>query len=83
MKFFISEFIGTFIIVLSVLVTSNPLFIAAAFLCAIILTAGDLNPIVTMAMVLSGKLKYSAALEYLIGQVLGGAGAFLIYSIYK
>jgi len=83
MKFFISEFIGTFILVLSILVTSNPIFIAAAFLCAITvasLSAGHLNPVVSFVMALSGKIKYSSAFEYLIGQILGALGAFLIYN---
>ena len=83
MKFFISEFIGTFILVLSILVTADPIFITAAFLCAITIasaSAGHINPIVSLVMALSGKINYIQAFEYLIGQVIGGTFAFLVYT---
>jgi glycerol uptake facilitator-like aquaporin len=82
MSIILSEFIGTFIILISVLTNNNAIYIAAAFLAAITIAASsgaNLNPIVTLIMVLKGVIPTALVLQYLIGQVCGGLGAFFVY----
>lgn len=81
---FLAEFIGTFILVLSILVTGNPLFIAAAFLAAITIASkvsgGHVSPIVSLVMLMNGTIKMSQFLVYVPAQL---AGALTAYGAYK
>jgi len=81
MQIFISELIGTFILVAVILMTQNPLFIALAFLAAIILSSlsgGHINPVVTMIMAVKGNIPKIEIPEYLSGQIAGGLIAFML-----
>ncbi len=81
MKIVVSEFIGTFILVLAILVNTNALYIAAAFLAAITIAASSgahLNPVVSMVMWLNGKIATSSLPYYIVPQILGGLFAVLV-----
>lgn len=79
---FISEFIGTFILVISILITGNPLFITAAFLAAITiakLSGGHLNPVVTLAAWLNKSINNSQIIMYLSPQILASILAYFVF----
>ena len=85
---FIAEFLGTFVLVLSILATANPIYIAAAFLAAITIlskiSGGHINPVVTLAMFMNGTLNLKQVLIYIPAQILGALGAYYTYNlIYK
>ena len=83
MQIFLSELIGTFILVAVILMSQNTVFIALAFLGAILiasLSGGHINPVVTMIMSIKGKIPRVEIPEYLSGQI---AGALLAYMVTK
>jgi glycerol uptake facilitator-like aquaporin len=81
---YLAEFLGTFILVTAILLTGNPLFIAAGFLAAITMTGGisggHLNPAVSLAMVTKGDLPTAKLPGYVVAQV---AGALLALAAFK
>jgi glycerol uptake facilitator-like aquaporin len=82
---FLAEFIGTFILVLSILATGNPLFIAAAFLAAITIASkasgGHLNPAVSLVMLMNGSIKSTQFFVYVPAQVAGAITAYMAYKL--
>jgi aquaporin Z len=83
LKIFGAEFLGTFILVLSILATANPIYIAAAFLTAITIiskiSGGHINPVVTIAMFMNGTISGSQVLAYIPAQVLGALAAYYAF----
>jgi aquaporin Z len=83
---FLGELLGTFILVLSILATANPLYITAAFLASITiiskLSGGHINPAVTLAMYMNGTLTKNQALGYIPGQLAGAVVAYYAYKAY-
>lgn len=81
---YLAEFLGTFILVIAILLTGNPLFIAAAFLAAITITGslsgGHLNPAVSLTMVAKGDLPVAKLPGYVVAQV---AGALFALAVFK
>lgn len=85
MKFIelVPEFLGTFALIFSVLATGNWLVIGLT-LAAVIFLVGDLsganvNPVVSMALYMTGTMNLKKMLEYWVAQGLGGAAAALVY----
>lgn len=80
----ISEFVGTFILVLAILVSGQPMYIAAAFFAAITIaggvSGGHLNPAVSLTMLTKGDLGMSSFIQYAGAQV---AGALLALAVAK
>lgn len=76
---YLAEFIGTFILVLAIVMTAQPLMIAGAFLAAILLvgpfSGGHINPAVTLAMLFKGDMSFATAAPYIIAQVAGALAA--------
>ena len=79
----IAEFIGTFILIISILITGNPIYIAAAFLAAITIvgkfSGGHINPVVSLTMFLNGTIKSNQILEYIGPQIIAAVSAFYMY----
>ena len=75
----LAEFLGTFILLLAVLLTGNPLFIAAGFLAAITISGGHLNPAVSLAMVAKGDLPAARFPAYAAAQVAGALAALAVF----
>ncbi len=91
MKKYLAEFIGTFFFVLVIVMTVNngtgalaPLAIGSALMVMIYATGhisgGHLNPAVSLAVMLRGKLSRQDFPYYVIAQLLGAALAALIAS---
>lgn len=85
MKVYLTEFIGTFFLVLVIALTGSPLAIGAA-LTALVYMGGYIsgahyNPAVTLGLLLSKKIKSPIALRYMIVQLIGAicaAGMFYL-----
>ena len=64
-----------------ILMSQNTIFIAIAFLAAILvasLSGSHINPIVTMVMSIKGKIPKVEIPEYLSGQIAGGFIAYML-----
>lgn len=86
MKKYITEFIGTFFLVLTVGLSVNggagnmaPIAIGAALMVMIYagghISGGHYNPAVTLAVLIRGKISTAEALPYMVVQIIGGAAA--------
>jgi aquaporin Z len=87
MKKYITEFIGTFFLVLAVGLTGNPLAIGAALMVMIYagghISGGHYNPAVTLAILIRGRIATGEAMVYMGSQLAGAAAAALVVGIYK
>lgn len=79
----VAEFLGTFLLILSILVTGNAFVIGASLAVIILLIGGvsgaHVNPAVSLAMWLKGGLSMNEYLLYLSAQMAGGASALYAY----
>ena len=84
---FLAEFFGTFLLLMSILTTGNFAIIGLTLAATIFLvgnvSGANLNPAVSLAMYLSGKLDIVRFLGYSLAQMLGGAAAFYSYTYVK
>lgn len=84
---YLAEFIGTFTLVMVILVTGNPIMIGAALTVIILLTSsisgGHVNPAVSMAMVSLKQLETELLFPYIASQILGGLAAVEVFHRYK
>src|SRR5260221_1164880 len=87
MKKYITEFIGTFFLVLTVGLTGNPLAIGSVLMVMIYagghISGGHYNPAVTLAVLIRRKITSSDALVYMGSQLAGGLIAALIVGIFR
>jgi aquaporin Z len=87
MKKYITEFIGTFFLVLTVGLTGNPLAIGSALMVMIYagghISGGHYNPAVTLAVLIRGKITRRDALVYMGCQLAGGLIAALIVGVFR
>jgi aquaporin Z len=88
MKKFITEFIGTFFLVLTVgLTKGNPLPVGAALMVMIYagghISGGHYNPAVTLAVFIRGRISSSDTLVYMGSQLAGAVVAALIVGVFQ
>ena len=78
MKNYITEFIGTFFLVLAIGLTGNPLAIGGMLMVMVYMgghiSGAHYNPAVSIAMIFRGLLSVKEAINYILSQL---AGAFL------
>ena len=82
---FFVEFLGVFVFVYVILATGNPVAIGAT-LTAIIyavrnISGGHINPAVSIAMNLAGKINTTKLAGYIAAQILGAVAAVLLYKM--
>lgn len=79
----LSEFLGAFLLVLSILATGNAFVIGATLTVIILLIGGvsgaHVNPAVSFAIFLKGGLSVTELLAYLAAQYVGGVSALYAY----
>src|SRR5262249_9641950 len=91
MKNYVTEFIGTFFLVLTIGLTviggtpMAPLAIGASLMIMVYMgghiSGGHYNPAVSLALLLRGKLAAAQFLPYVVAQILGAfAAAWAVYS---
>ena len=83
----LAEFLGIFLLVLSVLASGGNAFVVGGTLTLIILLIGNLsganvNPAISLAMFLRGSLSMNEMFSYIVVQALAGAGAFYAWSAF-
>src|SRR5215204_3547679 len=90
MNKYITEFIGTFFLVLAVGFASGEhaiLVIASALMVMIYagghISGGHYNPAVTLAVLIRGRIGMSDALIYIVSQIAGAVAAALIVGFFK
>lgn len=71
----LTEFVGTFFLVLVVALTGNPLAIGTILMVMVYagghISGAHYNPAVTVGLLMSGKIKNGDAIGYIIAQLLG------------
>jgi glycerol uptake facilitator-like aquaporin len=76
----IAEFAGAMLLVISILITGNPIFIGATLaLCIYLLgnTSGShVNPAVSIVFYMKGDMNLYTLITYTVAQMLGGISAF-------
>jgi aquaporin Z len=77
---FLTEFLGTFLLLISILATGNAFIIGATLSLVILLigtiSGGHVNPAVSLAMFIKGALTGAELAGYVISQLLGAVAAF-------
>jgi len=80
----LAEYLGTFLLVLSVLSLSNPIFIGIIFTVILFLiipvSGGAVNPAVSLVYYLNGKLGMKEALIYTVVQVIAAGSSYYVYA---
>jgi len=84
---YLAEFLGTFTLIMVILVTGNPIMIGATVTLVILLTSsisgGHINPAVSFAMVSIKQMETEQLVPYIASQILGGLAAVEVYHRYK
>lgn len=79
MKNLIVEFLGSLILLFSIVASGNPIIIGLTLALIIMMggkiSGGHFNPMVSIAMYLKGKLSFNNLAPYIIAQVGGGIAA--------
>ena len=83
MENFVIEFLGTFALLLSIVLSrGNPLVIGGTLALAILLggkiSGGHFNPAVSTAFLLNKKMKLNAYIPYIAAQLLGATVAVML-----
>ena len=83
----LSEFLGTFLLVLAIIASGGNPWVAGATLALVILLVGSMsgayiNPAVSLAMYLKGALSSQELASYVVVQMLGGAASLYAYNAF-
>ncbi len=83
----LAEFLGTFLLVLSILASGGNAYAIGATLVVVVLLIGKLsgghvNPAVSAAMYMKGALSLKELLAYSVSQVAGGAASLYAYRVF-
>jgi aquaporin Z len=82
----LSECVGTFLLLTSILFTGNWLIIGLTLAGVIYITGntsgGHMNPAVSVAMYLKGAITAAECIGYSLSQILGGAIALYAYKTF-
>lgn len=83
----VAEFLGTFLLVLSVFASGGNAYVVGATLAVVILLIGKLsgahvNPAISFAMFMKGSLSVKEFLSYVVVQLLGGVSSLYAYRVF-
>ena len=81
----LAEFLGTFLLVITILANSNALVIGGTLGLLVLLLGGisgaHVNPAVSVAMLLKGAIGSMEFMAYVFAQCTGAAAAFYAYQV--
>jgi aquaporin Z len=84
MNKFIAEFLGTLVLMFTILATGQPIAIGLSLALIILviggISGGHVNPAISFAMYLSGKLSQEDLMPYVIAQI---SGAIVALELHK
>lgn len=83
----LAEFLGTFLLMLSILASAGNAFVVGGALALVILlitnlSGGYVNPAVTTTMYLKGSLSGAELLAYMVVQFLGATASFYAFNAF-
>lgn len=83
----LAEFLGTFLLVLSILASGNNAFVVGGALALIILLVGNLsgahvNPATSLAMFIRGSLSVAEFAGYAVVQLLGATASLYAFNAF-
>jgi aquaporin Z len=83
----IAEFLGTFLLVLSVFASGGNAYAIGATLAVVVLLTGKLsgghvNPAISFTMFMKGSLSVKELLAYVAAQLLGGLSSLYAYRVF-
>ena len=83
----VAEFLGTFLLVLSVFASGGNAYVIGATLAVVILLIGKLsgghvNPAISLAMYAKGSLSAKELVSYVVAQALGGVASLYAYRVF-
>jgi len=83
-----AEFLGTFLLVLSVFASGGNAYVVGATLAVIIIltgkvSGGHVNPAISLAMYVKGALSFKELLAYLASQFAGGVASLYAYRVFS
>ena len=80
----LAEFLGTFLLLISILATGNSLIIGLTLTLIIFLigglSGGHVNPAVSLTMFIKGSLSLTELVGYIVVQLAGGAAALYVFN---
>lgn len=87
MKKYITEFIGTFFLMLTIIMSKNPIAIGSVLMIMVYagghISGAHYNPAVTLAVLIRKRIKINEAIPYWVSQVAGAVvSALLCYFIF-
>jgi len=81
----LGEFLGTFLLIMSMLVTANPIIIGLTLAFVLFLLAGisggHVNPAVSLVILFKGAITVTEFLVYTIAQCAGAVAAYYAYNV--
>jgi len=83
-----AEFLGTFLLVLSVFASGGNAYVVGATLAVIIIltgkvSGGHVNPAISMAMYVKGAISFKELLGYVVSQLAGGVASLYAYRVFS
>jgi aquaporin Z len=83
----LAEFLGTFLLVLSVFASGGNAYVIGATLAVIVLLTGKLsgahvNPAISFTMFMKGSLSVKELGGYVVAQLLGGVASLYAYRVF-
>ncbi len=83
-----AEFLGTFLLVLSVFASGGNAYVVGATLAVIIIltgkvSGGHVNPAISIAMYTKGALSFNELLAYVASQLAGGVASLYAYRVFS
>lgn len=81
----LAEYLGTFLLTLSILSLTNPIFIGIIYIVIVFLTlpvsGACINPAINLAMYLNGKLGLKESVLYTLIQLFASFTSFYIFKL--